>query len=134
MFPSTRSKFKGKCPQYYTLILQIKLTRGLITILNGNGLKWKRNVVSHVTRVASLASLVHVPGHVVHQVFSLSVVGGCELNYTFPLYFPLHISSLCPESRPLNVCPINKNNFSHLTAQSSTTLCQWRSHQDTEYG
>ena len=59
MFLSTGvQRFKGKCPQYYKYRLQIELTRGLVQLVSMDGLKWKRNVVDHVTRVASSASLV----------------------------------------------------------------------------
>ena len=127
MFLSTGvQRFKGKCPQYYKYILQIELTRGLVQLVSMDGLKWKRNVVKHVTRVASSASLVTCRVMLYSRLLSLCVVGGRDRGLL--LYFPLYISSsLCPESRPLNVCPINKKRISHLTVQSSTTLCQRRS-------
>ena len=127
MFLSTGvQRFKGKCPQYYKYILQIELTRGLVQLVSMDGLKWKRNVVKHVTRAASSASLVTCRVMLYSRsplsVWLVGVTGGLLL------YFPLYISSsLWAESRPLNVCPINKKKLSHLTVQSSTTLCQRRS-------
>ena len=109
-------RFKGKCPQYYKYILQIELTRGLVlstTSLNG----WSQveeKCGGPCDQGCILGVTCHMPGHVVQQApLSLWLVG---VTGGLLLYFPLYISSsLWAESRPLNVCPINKKKLSHLT-------------------
>ena len=94
MFLSTGvQRFKGKCPQYYKYRLQIELIRGLVQLVSMDGLKWKRNVVNHVTRVASSASLVTCRV-MLYSRSPLCVVGGCDrwpVDYSciFRSTFPL---------------------------------------------